>query len=816
MRCCVYKQQGSRLHISKYYILYTPFHAGIAGFKRAYYFLTFKANTMQTHNLGYPRIGNQRELKKASEQYWAGKISAQQLLQTGKNIKLFNWLLQQQEGIDIIPCNDFSYYDQVLDTCLMVGAIPERYHNLMQAEQLPHIDLLFAMARSYQKNNHDVTAMEMTKWFDTNYHYIVPEFKQNQQFTLYHNKVLQEYTEAKQVGIQAKPVLLGPVSFLLLGKEKEAGFNRLDLIDKLLPVYIDIIRSLDKENIHYIQIDEPCLALNLSPAAQQAFVKVYDKIKSLFPHLHIILASYFECYGDNLQTALSLPVQTLHLDLVRCPAQLDDILATDFVHSKKRLSLGVVDGRNIWKNNYNQSLELINKAKAIIGADRLWVAPSCSLLHVPCDLDAETNEKTLSTELKQWLAFAKQKVKEVVTLKKLALNNGYDAAILTELANNTAAQEKRITSTLIHDGAVKKRVTAITEKEDKRDKVFAERKSLQQQHLQLPLYPTTTIGSFPQTQEVRGWRLKFKKGELTQAEYDALIARETKEAITWQEETGIDVLVHGEFERNDMVEYFGERLAGFAFTANGWVQSYGSRCVKPPIIYGDVSRPEAMTVRWSAYAQSLTRKWVKGMLTGPVTILQWSFVRNDQPRSETCTQIALAIRDEAVDLEKAGIQIIQIDEPAIREGLPLRKENWDAYFQWAVKAFRIAASGVQSSTQIHTHMCYSEFNDIIQAIADMDADVITIECSRSQMELLDAFGDFKYPNDIGPGVYDIHSPRVPSKEEMVQLIQKAKAVIPATQLWVNPDCGLKTRHWEETRLALSAMVAAAKILRHSA
>jgi 5-methyltetrahydropteroyltriglutamate--homocysteine methyltransferase len=768
---------------------------------------------MQTHNLGYPRIGNQRELKKASEQYWSGKISAQELIRTGKNIKQFNWQLQQQAGMDIIPCNDFSFYDQVLDTCLMVGAIPERYHALMQAEQLPHIDLLFAMARGYQQNNHDVTAMEMTKWFDTNYHYLVPEFKQDQKFTLYHNKVLHEFIEAKQAGIQAKPVLLGPVSFLLLGKEKEEGFNRLALIDTLLPVYIDIIHSLDKENVHYLQLDEPCLSLNLSAAEQQVFVKVYDKLKTLFPHLHIILASYFECYGDNLKTVLSLPVQTLHLDLVRCPSQLDDILATDFVHSKKHLSLGLVDGRNIWKNNYEVSLGLINKAVAAIGKERLWIAPSCSLLHVPCDLDAETNEKTLSPAIKQWLAFAKQKIGEVVLLKQLTVTEQPHRELNIALEENIKAHQQRSTSLLIHDQLVKKRITTIGIHDDKRDLPFSERKPIQQQGLQLPAYPTTTIGSFPQTPEVRSWRLKLKKGELSREQYDAFIAKETEEAIRWQEETGIDVLVHGEFERNDMVEYFGERLNGFAFTANGWVQSYGSRCVKPPIIYGDVSRPEPMTVRWSAYAQSFTKKWVKGMLTGPVTILQWSFVRNDQPRSETCTQIALAIRDEVTDLEKAGIRIIQIDEPAIREGLPLRKENWAGYLDWAVKAFRLSASGVQAGTQIHTHMCYAEFNDIIQAIAAMDADVITIECSRSQMELLAAFGNFNYPNDIGPGVYDIHSPRVPAIKEMVQLMRKAKAVIPEAQLWVNPDCGLKTRHWQETKLALTAMVAAARELR---
>ena len=767
---------------------------------------------MLTQNLGYPRIGSQRELKKASELYWSGKIPAQQLLQTGKTIRQQNWKLQKDAGIDIIPCNDFSFYDQVLDLSLMVGAIPERYHSLMEAKQLPDIDLLFAMARGYQKDGYDVTAMEMTKWFDTNYHYIVPEFIANQKFSLYSTKVVNEFLEAKANGINAKPVLLGPISYLLLGKEKEEGFHRLELIKNLLPIYLEVLEKLDDANAQYIQFDEPCLALNLSEAEQNIIIKTYQEIKNKFPNIHIILVSYFECYGQNLQTVLNLPVQTIHLDLVRCPSQLEDILTTDFAKTRTNLSLGVVDGRNIWKNDFETSLAFIDKAVKKLGVERVWISPSCSLIHSPCDLDLETNDKTLTPEIKQWIAFAKQKIDEVVILKKLATKEEAETTLIKWQENKTANESRKV-STLIHNQKIKERVAAITEKDTLRLNVFSVRKIKQHEALHLPMFPTTTIGSFPQTAEVRSWRAKFKKGELTQEQYDNLIAKETTEAIRWQEETGIDVLVHGEFERNDMVEYFGEQLDGFAFSKNGWVQSYGSRCVKPPIIYGDVSRPTPMTLRWTSFAQSLTKQWVKGMLTGPVTILQWSFVRNDQPRSETCIQIALAIRDEVADLENAGIKIIQIDEPAIREGLPLRKENWQEYLQWAVDAFKISASGVKDETQIHTHMCYSEFNDIIQNIAEMDADVITIECSRSQMELLDAFADFKYPNEIGPGVYDIHSPRVPSREEMVVLMEKAKAVIPADQLWVNPDCGLKTRHWDETKKALVEMVATAKELR---
>lgn len=769
---------------------------------------------MLTHNLGYPRIGNHRELKKANEQYWAGKISTVELEQAAKNIRRQNWQLQKDAGIDIIPCNDFSYYDQVLDTSLMVGTVPERFHSLMDQKQLPDIDLLFAMARGYQKNEFDITAMEMTKWFDTNYHFIVPEFKANQKFCFFSKKIVHEFLEAKREGFNAKPVLLGPVSYLLLGKEKEEGFHRLELIKNLLPVYLEVLKELDDANAHYIQFDEPCLSLNLTDAERKVFVKVYNDINKAFPHLHIILTTYFECYGDNLQTVLDLPVQSLHLDLVRCPNQLDDILETDIRQSKFHLSLGVVEGRNIWKNDFTNSLQLIEKAKKAIGADRIMIAPSCSLLHVPCDLDLETDEKNLPAEVKTWMAFARQKIDEVVTLASLSGENPSEEN-LEKLEENKKAIESKKESSLVHKQKIKDRIKAVSEKEINRNSDFNERKSTQQKELNLPLFPTTTIGSFPQTKEVRSWRAKLKKEEITNEEYDALIKKEIEESIRWQEELGIDVLVHGEFERNDMVEYFGEQLDGFVFTKNGWVQSYGSRCVKPPVIVGDIERKNPMTVYYTKYAQSITKKLVKGMLTGPVTILQWSFVRNDQPRSETCMQIAFAIHDEVVDLEKAKINLIQIDEPAIREGLPLRKENWREYLDWAVKAFRISSSGVKDETQIHTHVCYSEFNDIIEDIAAMDADVITIETSRSQMELLDAFAAFKYPNDIGPGVYDIHSPRVPSKEEMVDLIHKAMKVIPAKQLWINPDCGLKTRAWPETKAALEAMVEAAMELRKS-
>jgi len=763
---------------------------------------------MLTHNLGYPRIGSQRELKKASEVYWSGKSTLRNLIQVGKNIRQENWELQRRAGIDLIPSNDFSFYDQVLDMSLTVNAIPERYHDVILNKNNSELDLYFAMARGYQKDGLDITAMEMTKWFDTNYHYIVPEFHKGQQFRLFSTKVVDEFYEAKEIGLVTKPVLIGPVSYLLLGKEKGSGFERIDLIRNLLPVYIELLRKLDKLDVQWVQFDEPFLALDLNEKEKKAFSYVYSEIRKEFPSLKTIVATYFEGLRDNGKLACSLPVCCLHVDLVRASHQLDEIIP--HLPEKMSLSLGVIDGRNIWMNDYEKSLAHITKAIEKLGENRVMIAPSCSLIHSPCDLDLETNERTLLPEIKSWMSYAKQKLFEVSELRKLATSNDLKSSSI--LRNQKAIQNRKVSS-LIHNADVKKRVAAITDNDAKRKNAFDIRKSKQQKALGLPLFPTTTIGSFPQTAEVRTWRAKLKKGEFTQQQYDDAIKAETTKAIKWQEEIGIDVLVHGEFERNDMVEYFGEQLAGYAFSKNGWVQSYGSRCVKPPIIFGDVSRPKPMTVFWTKFAQSLTKVPVKGMLTGPVTILQWSFVRDDQARSETTFQIALAIRDEVVDLEKAGIQIIQIDEPAIREGLPLRKADWQNYLEWAVKAFRISVSGVSDETQIHTHMCYSEFNDIIQNIADMDADVITIECSRSQMELLDAFADFNYPNDIGPGVYDIHSPRVPSRKEMVSLMNKASNVVPVAQLWVNPDCGLKTRGWDETKKALIEMVSAARELR---
>jgi 5-methyltetrahydropteroyltriglutamate--homocysteine methyltransferase len=765
---------------------------------------------MITHNLGYPRIGNNREIKKAIEGYWLGKINYNQLIQTSAEIKQKNWLLQKDLGIDLIPSNDFSFYDHVLDMAFTINAIPERYSDLTRYSEKSKLDLYFAMARGYQEGGADIIAMEMTKWFDTNYHYIVPEFYKNQRFSLTNLKFIDEFLEAKKLGIITKPVLLGPVSFLLLGKEKESDFDRIDLLENLLTVYFDMLKMLISNGAKWIQFDEPFLALDLTQKQKKAFKTAYLRIRENFPEIHILVATYFEGLQDNSELAMSLPVDAIHLDLVKAPEQLEQIM--NLITKDKILSLGIVDGRNIWKNNIENSLKLINNAIAKIGEERVMIAPSCSLLHVPCDLDLETNEKVLPYEIKQWFAFAKQKIEEVVLLKQLSAHNGDE---LTEklYENNQKAIQSRKTSRLIHNDAVKERINLIEHYEGIKRKPFPSRKKKQQKYLGLPPFPTTTIGSFPQTSEVRSWRSKLKKKEITLNEYNHLIQKEIEKVIRWQENVGLDVLVHGEFERNDMVEYFGEMLDGFTFTRNGWVQSYGSRYVKPPIIFGDVLRPIPMTVDWIKYAQSLTLKPVKGMLTGPVTILEWSFVRDDQPRSETCYQIALAIRDEVLDLERENIKIIQLDEPALREGLPLRKKDWKSYLDWSVKAFHLSYAGVKDETQIHTHMCYSEFNDIIQSITAMDADVITIECSRSQMELLDAFIEYEYPNDIGPGVYDIHSPRVPTRNEMVDLLKKAAVVIPKENIWVNPDCGLKTRGWEETNKAIIEMVNAARLVR---
>jgi len=756
---------------------------------------------MLKNNLGYPRMGANRDLKKACEQYWAGAISREELLLAGRRIRQLNWKLQQEAGIDLVPCNDFSFYDQVLDMSLLLGAIPERYTPVVtEVKDNAELDLYFAMARGYQKDGLDITAMEMTKWFDTNYHYIVPEFSAKQSFKLFSTKLFNEFSGAKEVnGIIPKPVLVGPVSYLLLGKEKEPGFHRIDLLKRLLPVYIEALQKLEKQGAVWVQLDEPFLCVDLTEKEQQAFQYAYREIRAHCPALKILVATYFEGLRENTPLALGLPVCALHLDLVRAPQQLDEVLKN--IPAKLSLSLGVVDGRNIWKNDYAVSLAHIKKAVAAIGEDRVMISPSCSLLHTPFDLDGETG---IAPEIKNWMAFAKQKLQEVNDLYRVWNGN----TVLLEV--NQQAIESRRRSPLIHKPAIKQRVAGITDKDASRANEFSVRQQVQRERFALPLFPTTTIGSFPQTNDIRQLRARLKKGDITEQQYDHEIEEATIRVIRWQEEAGLDVLVHGEFERNDMVEYFGELLGGFLFTKNGWVQSYGSRCVKPPVIFGDVDRPHDMTVRWSSFAQAHTKQLVKGMLTGPVTILQWSFVRDDQPRSVTAFQIALAIRDEVVALEKAGIQVIQIDEPAIREGLPLRKKDWAGYLDWAVKAFRISAAGVKDETQVHTHMCYSEFNDIIEHIARMDADVITIETSRSQMELLEAFAGFKYPNEIGPGVYDIHSPRVPGVKEMVDLLEKAALLLPAGNLWVNPDCGLKTRKWPETEEALRNMVQAAR------
>ncbi|TWP30995.1 5-methyltetrahydropteroyltriglutamate--homocysteine S-methyltransferase [Apibacter muscae] len=765
---------------------------------------------MQTHNLGYPRIGSDRELKKACESYWAGKISINDLVKVGKTIRNQNWETQKNLGMDWIPSNDFSFYDHVLDTSLMLGAIPKRYNKILENQSNSELDLYFAMARGVQKDGIDVRAMEMTKWFNTNYHYIVPEFEENQKFSFFSTKIVDEFLEAKNAGINAKPVIIGPVSYLLLGKEVDKSFNKIDLIKNLLPVYIEILNKLKEAGVEWIQFDEPFLVMDLEPKAKEALRYVYNEIDKQFPSIKKMIATYFGSIGDNLELAYSLPVQALHIDCVHGFKQLDGAL--ELAPKEMILSLGVVDGRNIWKNDFDKSLDVIQKAVTKIGEDKIFIAPSCSLIHTPVDLDLETDEKTLTPEIKDWLSFAKQKVEEIATIKALAIGSK-DSEILDKKQRNSNSIKNRKESALTHNKEVRQRMEQLQSISDKRISAFSERKKKQLEALQLPLYATTTIGSFPQTKEVRSWRSKNKKGIISDSEYQKLLEEETQRAIRIQEEIGLDVLVHGEFERNDMVEYFGEQLEGITFSKKGWVQSYGSRCVKPPIIFGDVYRPEPMTVEWTSYAQSLTDKPVKGMLTGPVTILQWSFVRDDQPRRDTCYQIALAIRDEVHDLEEAGINLIQIDEPAIREGLPLRKNDWQDYLQWAIKAFRISSCGVKDETQIHTHMCYSEFNDMIQEIADMDADVITIECSRSNMDLLEVFSKFKYPNDIGPGVYDIHSPRVPTQEEMVFLLKKAKESIPVEQLWVNPDCGLKTRGWDETKKALEYMVAAALQMR---
>jgi 5-methyltetrahydropteroyltriglutamate--homocysteine methyltransferase len=753
-----------------------------------------------SHTLGFPPLGAARELKRATEGYWNGTVTRADLLRTGAELRARHWRLQREAGIDLPPSNDFSFYDRVLDTCALVGAVPPRYG---WSGATVDLDTYFAMARGVQGGGRDVTAMEMTKWFDTNYHYIVPELARDQTFRLAATKPIDEFSEALALGIRTTPVLVGPVTFLLLGKEKGAGFDRLDLLDRLLPVYADVLQQLAQAGAEWVQIDEPCLALDRTPAELERYRTAFGYLAERSGGARILLATYFAALNENLDTALALPTHGLHVDLVRAPGQLEPLLAR---WPKGRvLSAGIVDGRNVWRTDLEAALPSLEAAAQRVGPEYLWVAPSCSLLHVPIDLDLETG---LDPELKPWLAFAKQKLGEVATLTR-ALREGRGAVGPALTASREAAAARRA-SPLTLNAVVRQRVASVQEGDLRRSAPYAERRRRQ---LDLPAFPTTTIGSFPQTAEVRAARRRFLNGQLSQPDYERFIEEQITKTLALQEEIGLDVLVHGEFERNDMVEYFGEQLAGFAFTEHGWVQSYGTRYVKPPIIFGDVARPGPMTVRWSRFAQSKTTRPVKGMLTGPVTILQWSFVRDDQPRSDTARQLALAIREEVQDLEAAGIRIIQIDEPALREGMPLRRADWAAYQDWAVNAFRLATSGVRDATQIHTHMCYSEFNDVLQVIARMDADVISIENARSGSELLRAFAHYRYPNEIGPGVYDIHSPRVPAVGEIVGALQALRKALDERQIWVNPDCGLKTRGWEETIPALRNMVAAARQLR---
>ncbi len=757
-----------------------------------------------THNLGFPRIGAMRELKFALESYWKGRSSRAELEALGAKLRKQHW--QAQSGLDWIPVGDFSFYDQVLDMSFTLGNLPQR----AWAFRGDMLDNYFRVARgrSVQASEDHadccggISAGEMTKWFDTNYHYIVPEFTIDTEFKLDDSRLLEQIAEAKAQGVKIKPVIVGPVTYLWLGKSKDDS-DRLALLERLLPVYSELLEAMVANGVEWVQIDEPVLVTELDPAWRHAFNLAYHHLKSC--RIKILLATYFGTLQENLHLACNLPVAGIHLDAINARDEIQPML--NLLPSHKVISLGVINGRNIWKTDLNATLDWLEPFAERLGS-RLWIAPSCSLLHVPVDLG---NEQKLDDEIKSWLAFAIQKLEELRVLAT-ALNQGRRAVTVELEANRTAIASRR-TSPRVSNPAVKQALAAISPALGQRKNPYPVRAKKQAALLKLPLYPTTTIGSFPQTAEIRQTRSRFKTGEIDHVAYKSAMKAEIERSVREQEALGLDVLVHGEAERNDMVEYFGEQLEGYAFSRFGWVQSYGSRCVKPPILFGDISRPKAMTVEWIKYAQSLTEKPMKGMLTGPVTILNWSFVRDDQPRSVSCYQLALAIRKEVLDLEKAGVRVIQIDEAALREGLPLRKAQWKTYLDWAVESFRITANGVQDETQIHTHMCYSEFNDIISAIADMDADVITIETSRSDMELLDVFDHFKYPNEIGPGVYDIHSPNIPSEEHMVELMMKAAERIPAERLWVNPDCGLKTRQWNEVIPALTNMVAAAKTLR---
>lgn len=753
-------------------------------------------------------MGEQRELKRSLEAYWAGQLSQQELLDTGKALRARHWDLQNKAGLDTVPVGDFAWYDQILEWSTLLGAVPARFG---QADNAPvSLDTLFRMARGRAPSGRPAAACEMTKWFDTNYHYIVPEFTPGQSFRIARECLFEQVDEAQALGHKVKPVIPGPLTWLWLGKgdayEGLADVGKLALLDALLPVYEQVLARFKAQGVEWVQIDEPVLVLDLPQEWQDAFRRVYQDLNQ--SGLKLLLATYFDDLHENVTVLKDLPIAGVHVDAVRAPAALQAVQAV--LGQDQVLSAGVISGRDIWRTDLEKTLQTLEPLKAALG-ERLWIAPSCSLLHVPMDVQSETG---LDAELKSWLSFAVQKLDELKLLQGL-LDGTLDEAGQQAVQAQQAALRARRESRRTHNPAVQAQMAKIDQLKRQRTPFF-QRIQAQRNKLNLPAFPTTTIGSFPQTTEIRTARRDWRGGALSDAAYEKAMQAEIEQVIRFQERVGLDVLVHGEAERNDMVEYFGELLGGFAFTQNGWVQSYGSRCVKPPIIFGDVLRLAPMSVAWSSYAQSLTERPVKGMLTGPVTMLQWSFVRDDQPRADTCRQLALALRDEVSDLEQAGIHVIQLDEPAFREGLPLRQGDWQAYLDWAVDCFRLSTSAVSDETQIHTHMCYSEFNDIMQSIADMDADVITIETSRSNMLLLDAFENFEYPNHIGPGVYDIHSPNVPDKDWMVGLMGEAAKRLPADRLWVNPDCGLKTRGWAETEASLLAMVDAAKALRAAA
>ena len=751
---------------------------------------------MNTHVLGFPRIGAQRELKQAVESFWKGRCTEAELLQAGASLRQKHWSVQYDAGLGFVSTGDFSFYDQMLDMSTALGIIPERFDKVEQVD----MNTYFKLARGDAQKN--IPAMEMTKWFNTNYHYIVPEISASVSPKLFSKKLLTETLEAVALGFNPKPVLVGPITYLSLSKGID-GCDVWNKFDEILAVYVELIGEL-APHCGWIQLDEPILCSDLSSEAEEYFPIACQKLNEAAGECKLLLTTYFDELDDNLELALNSGCAGLHLDLVRGGKNLDNILLN--FPDEMILSAGLVDGRNIWKTDYSSVLEIAQRLVASLGAERVWLGSSCSLLHCPVDL---ANEKTLDPQIREWLAFSIQKCGEISELLAILSGSGTDSP---EYAANQRAIQERRSSPLVHDSEVQEAVASIVPEMLRRNSCYAERKRAQD-WLHLPEFPTTTIGSFPQTREIRQQRRAFRKGEITLEEYNAFLKDEIKHVVEVQEELGLDVFVHGESERNDMVEYFGQQLKGFCFTDNGWVQSYGSRCVKPPVILGDISRPEAMTVEWLTYAQSLTSKSLKGMLTGPVTILCWSFVRDDMSREDVCRQIALAIRDEVLDLEKAGIRIIQIDEAALSEGMPLKQRDRTAYLKWAVDAFKLATTGVADSTQVHTHMCYSEFNAIIESIAAMDADVISIESSRSRMELLECFREFQYPNEIGPGVWDIHSPRVPDTVEIVTLLQKACEYIPRERLWVNPDCGLKTRDWKETLASIKNMVSAAKIMR---